>query len=137
MAITCHNSKIKGYWYAEGYIRTTSSEYNIKNTKDLFTHLTNDAVQKYGQDYGKYEKGNKISYGEFQKYLTNGLSSDVNFNDDVLPRMKELATESIKATYSMLDPERKEHNFELFGLDFMLDENMNVFLIEVNTNPCL
>ena len=69
--------------------------------------------------------------------MTNGLSSDVNFNDDVLPKMKELATDSIKATYSMLDPERKEHNFELFGLDFMLDENMNVFLIEVNTNPCL
>jgi tubulin monoglycylase TTLL3/8 len=37
----------------------------------------------------------------------------------------------------MLDPERKEHNFELFGLDFMLDESFNVFLIEVNTNPCL
>jgi len=45
---------MKGYWYADGYIRTTSSEYNIKNTKDLMNHLTNDAVQKCGQDYGKY-----------------------------------------------------------------------------------
>ena len=25
-------------------------------------HLTNDAVQKQQSDYGKYEKGNKLSY---------------------------------------------------------------------------
>jgi len=25
----------------------------------------------------------------------------------------------------------------MFGYDFMIDEDMNVFLIEVNTNPCL
>jgi tubulin polyglutamylase TTLL1/tubulin monoglycylase TTLL3/8 len=31
--------------------------------------LTNDAIQKYGNNYGKYEEGNKISYAEFQKYL--------------------------------------------------------------------
>jgi tubulin--tyrosine ligase len=54
MAINCHNGKLKGYWYADGYIRTTSTEYSTKNTKDLFTHLTNDAVQKYGQDYGRF-----------------------------------------------------------------------------------
>jgi tubulin---tyrosine ligase len=54
MAITCVNGRMKGYWYADGYVRTTSSEYNVKNTKDLFTHLTNDAVQKNGQDYGKF-----------------------------------------------------------------------------------
>ena len=26
---------------------------------------------------------------------------------------------------------------ELFGLDFMIDENFKVWLIECNTNPCL
>lgn len=51
--------------------------------------------------------------------------------------MKEIATDSIRATYMLLSPHRYEHNFELFGLDFMIDEDMNVSLIEVNTNPCL
>ena len=37
----------------------------------------------------------------------------------------------------LLAPKKQEHNFELFGLDFMLDEDLNVSLIEVNTNPCL
>jgi D-alanine-D-alanine ligase-like ATP-grasp enzyme len=26
---------------------------------------------------------------------------------------------------------------EIFGLDFMIDENFKVWLIEINTNPCL
>lgn len=69
----------------------------------MFTHLTNDAVQKNGQDYGKYEKGNKVSYTDFQKYLTYSLGLDVDFNRDILGKMKELATDSIKATYLLLD----------------------------------
>lgn len=31
----------------------------------------------------------------------------------------------------------KEIGFELIGLDFMVDEDLNTYLIEVNTNPCL
>lgn len=31
----------------------------------------------------------------------------------------------------------QHHTFEVFGFDFMLDENFKVYLIEVNTNPCL
>jgi D-alanine-D-alanine ligase-like ATP-grasp enzyme len=27
--------------------------------------------------------------------------------------------------------------FEIFGYDFMIDENMKAWLIEVNTNPCI
>ena len=37
-----------------------------------------------------------------------------------------------------IDPNnRKKHCFELFGYDFILDEDYNVWLIEVNTNPCI
>lgn len=52
------------------------------------THLTNDAVQKNGQDYGKYEKGNKVSYADFQKYLINHVNPDVDFFKHILPKMK-------------------------------------------------
>lgn len=31
----------------------------------------------------------------------------------------------------------KHNNFELLGYDFMIDEELKVYLIEVNTNPCL
>ena len=61
LLITSVNGLMKGYWYQEGYIRTTSYEYNLGQLGGL-VHLTNDAIQKYGKDYGKYEKGNKVSY---------------------------------------------------------------------------
>lgn len=55
----------------------------------------------------------------------------------IYPQMKKLATDTIKATYMQIDPKRNLHSFELFGYDFMVDENLKVWLIEVNTNPCL
>jgi len=36
-----------------------------------------------------------------------------------------------------IDPHRREHTFEIFGYDFMLDEDFKIYLIEANTNPCL
>jgi tubulin polyglutamylase TTLL1 len=78
MMITSINGKIKGYWYHEGYIRTTSTEYTVKfNSSSV--HLTNDAVQKYLPDYGKYEKGNKLSYADFQKYLNKEYPGKYDF----------------------------------------------------------
>ena len=34
-------------------------------------------------------------------------------------------------------PKRWENQFEIFGLDFMIDEDLKPYLIEMNTNPCL
>jgi len=31
----------------------------------------------------------------------------------------------------------KTNEFEIFGYDFMIDEDLKVYLIEVNTNPCI
>lgn len=61
---------MKAYWYQEGYVRTSSSNFSLKNSKDLYVHLTNDAVQKNCETYGKYESGNKLSYIELDKYIT-------------------------------------------------------------------
>jgi glutathione synthase/RimK-type ligase-like ATP-grasp enzyme len=46
-------------------------------------------------------------------------------------------TETFLATASVVAPNRSHHSFEVFGFDFMLDTDFRVYLIEVNTNPCL
>lgn len=34
-----------------------------------------------------------------------------------------------------MNPNKRKHCFELFGYDFLIDEDFRVWLIEVNTNP--
>lgn len=51
--------------------------------------------------------------------------------------MKELIIKSMYSARKKLDPFKRKHCFELFGYDFILDEDYNVWLIEVNTNPCI
>lgn len=36
-----------------------------------------------------------------------------------------------------MDVQRRHCTFEIFGYDFMIDEDFKPWLIEVNTNPCL
>ena len=60
--ITNVNGIYKGYWYQEGYIRTASKEFNMKNLNNKMIHLTNEAIQKKGEDFGKFESGNKAFF---------------------------------------------------------------------------
>ena len=87
--LTSVNGIIKGYFYEEGYIRTSCKEYTLKNLAQKAIHLTNDAVQKKDESYGKYENGNKLSFTDFQKYLdTNYSSLNIDFFRDLLPQIK-------------------------------------------------
>ena len=44
---------------------------------------------------------------------------------------------SMQAVLNKLNTCKRKNCFELFGYDFILDAEMGVWLIEVNTNPCL
>lgn len=91
-------------------------------------HLTNDAVQKNGEDYGAYEPGNKITYNDLQRYL-DGSGYKVDFYSKVYPEMRRIASECVASASLFLDPDRRSCNFEIFGLDFMVDEDFRVWLI--------
>jgi len=62
---------------------------------------------------------------------------NVCFERDILPQFKKLTADCFRATWGKMDPSKRINTFEVYGLDFMLDENFKVYLIEVNTNPCL
>ena len=122
---------MKGYWYKEGYIRTSSYEFQL-NDFSTFVHLTNDAIQNCFENYGKYEDGNKISYTQFQKYLDSKYPErNYNVFNDVLPQMKNIALDSIKSCLHLIKGSKSNEYpvFEIFGLDFMIDDNFKPWLI--------
>jgi hypothetical protein len=63
--MTCFNGVIQGYFFTDGYLRTSCKEFNLSSIGNRYVHLTNDAIQKHSEDYGKYEMGNKMSYPDF------------------------------------------------------------------------
>ena len=125
---------INGYLFREGYIRTSSTPFTIDpdNTDDKYVHLTNNAIQKYSTSYGSFEDGNQLSFDMFKSYI-----GESKFNDLILPQMKEIIIKSLLSTRKKLNPQRSRNLFEIFGYDFLIDRDYNVWLIEVNTNPCL
>ena len=88
--VTSFNGVIQAYFYLDGYLRTSCKEFTLKKVTNRYVHLTNDAVQKYSEEYGKYESGNKMSYADFQKYIDTVMdaSDRVNFVSEILPKIK-------------------------------------------------
>jgi len=61
LAQIMNGTHFRGYFFKEGYVRTSSYAFELTDLEDRNVHLTNDAVQDRNSDYGKYEPGNKIS----------------------------------------------------------------------------
>jgi hypothetical protein len=137
LLLTNYNGILKGYWFDEGYIRTSSREFTLKHLDNRIIHLTNDAVQKRSDEYGKFESSNKISMADFQKYLDSEHAADKYSVADVFRRMKLIATDIVRSVEHLLSPNNRQCCFELFGLDFMIDSKFRPLLIEANSNPCL
>jgi hypothetical protein len=126
------------FFFKEGYLRTSSSAYEIdpNNVDNKFVHLTNNAVQKFAQNYGNFEDGNQMSFPAFQLYL-NLHHPHIRMCEDLVPQMKALIKKSMLAVRKKVNMEGRRHSMEIFGYDFIIDADFNVWLIEVNTNPCL
>lgn len=94
----------KFFWYNEGYLRTSSEQYNLNDLDNLFVHLTNDAIQAQGNTYGLHEPGNKLTYNDLQRYLdANYLKMKYNVVT-LVEQMKDVARLAIMATYAKINP---------------------------------
>lgn len=54
-----------------------------------------------------------------------------------MPRIKDIIIDSFLSVRAKMNPKDRRHCFELFGFDFLLDEDFRIWLIEINTNPFL
>ena len=51
--------------------------------------------------------------------------------------MKKLCFLALDAVKQKIMPEERKFCFEIFGFDFFIDSDFYLWLIEVNSNPCL
>jgi hypothetical protein len=123
--------------YREGHLKTSSINYNI-NTTDSFVHLTNYSVQKYNKDFSKFEEGNEVSFSDFQTFLDKEYQNNkINVYDDLLKKMNDIIKISMLSVKDKINMFDRQHSFEIFGYDFIFDNEFNPFLLEINTNPGL
>ena len=128
---------MKVYVFKEGHLKTCSIEYNI-NSKDAFAHITNYSFQKYNSNFQKYEKGNEVPFYEFQKFLDENYSErKYNIKIDLLNQIKEIVKITMRSAKDKINKNDRNFQFEIYGYDFMMDKDFNLFLIEINTNPGL
>lgn len=59
------------YLFRECYVRTSCEDYDLgqDNLDKIYVHLTNNAIQKFSDNYGKFEDGNQISLQELSDNL--------------------------------------------------------------------
>ncbi|KAJ8418032.1 hypothetical protein AAFF_G00137410 [Aldrovandia affinis] len=99
------------YLYREGVLRTASEPYNSSDFQDKTSHLTNHCIQKeHSQNYGRYEEGKR----DIKQIIRSCLVCI------------EPAISTKHLSYQ---------SFQLFGFDFMVDETLKVWLIEINGAP--
>ena len=128
-----HNMKV--YFFKEGHLKTCSISFDI-DSKNAFSHITNYSFQKYNEYFQKYEKGNEVPFHDFQKFIDEEYpEKNYKIKTNLYSQIKELVSISMKSVKEQLNKNNNSYQFEIFGYDFMLDENFNLFLIEVNTNP--
>jgi hypothetical protein len=68
--VTCKNEV---FFYKKGYLRTSSDDYSLSNGNN-YVHLTNNCLQKFGDNYGIHEEGNTIGFEAFQQYLDENFA---------------------------------------------------------------
>ncbi|XP_029452661.1 probable tubulin polyglutamylase TTLL2 [Rhinatrema bivittatum] len=123
------------YVYQEGLVRFATEKFDLDSLDNIYAHLTNTSINKYGISYSKGKErvgcGCKWTLSQFRSYL---YSLDI---DNVLlwQRIHNIVIMTLLAIASQVPP--TPNCFELFGFDVLIDENLKPWLLEVNYGPAL
>ncbi|XP_063758700.1 probable tubulin polyglutamylase TTLL2 [Eleginops maclovinus] len=123
------------YIHQEGLVRFATEKYNLSSLHNLYAHLTNTSINKFGPFYRtekeRVGRGCKWTMSKFRHFLQ---SQDV---DELLlwQRINNIVT----LTLLTIAPAAPSYAncVELLGFDILIDERFKPWLLEVNNSPAL
>ncbi len=137
---------LKIYLFDNGLARFCSEEYDLNPEKmsDRYIHLTNYSINKTSLNF---EQNNSVTdeFGEKWTLFTlrNYFKKHNLDYDKVWEKIKDIIVKIIISVTDIAIPTIKPlklssgNLFELYGVDILLDETLNPWLMEVNLNPSL
>ena len=129
------DSNLNVFFCKEGHLKASSEFYDLTSTNKLI-HITNYSLQKKSSKFEQYEDGNEISYNDFKKFLKEKNIPLDKFNT-MLTHMKYLVEISFKSVGKKMLKTTPVLCFEIFGYDFIIDNDFKPWILEINNNPGL
>jgi hypothetical protein len=129
------DSNLNVFFCREGHLKGSSEFYDLNNTNKLI-HITNYSLQKKSSKFEQFEDGNEISYNDFKNYMNKKNISLDNFNK-MINQIKYLVQISFKSVGKKLIKTNPILCFEIFGYDFIIDNDFKPWILEINNNPGL
>lgn len=137
---------LKIYLFDNGLARFCSETYDLNPTKmaNRYIHLTNYSINKTSLNFQKNdsienEEGSKWTLQALKKYFKD---NNIDFNK-IWSRIKDIIVKTVISVTDHAIPLIKQFKlsscnlFELYGVDILLDDKFNPWLMEVNLNPSL
>jgi tubulin polyglutamylase TTLL1 len=125
---------IKAYLHTGGFARFCTEKYSsdVTEVDNMMIHLTNVAIQKFGEEYNN-NHGGKWMIKNLKFYLEQTRGKEAC--DKCFDGIKNIIYISLKACQSVMINDK--HCFEVYGFDILIDDNLKPWLIEVNASPSL
>jgi len=127
------------WFFNECYVRLAANDYTLDDITDRFTHLNNNAIICMHEKYDPADEYWSCQWGmpKYRQLMREKFGSDV-YTTKVLPQMKQIIITTMKSVQeSMTDVDTHSSCFQLLGYDFLVDEDLRVWLLEVNSNPLM
>lgn len=121
--------------YREGYLRFCSKKFSFKDLSEA-VHVSNIRVQSKYKNYRASNVPEECmwDFSQFKHYLKS-IDQDDKWNTAIYPSICEtILTIFLKSFRPNVN---KKYSFQLLGADFILTDNFEPWLIEINCNPGL
>ncbi|NXE65138.1 TTLL3 monoglycylase, partial [Calcarius ornatus] len=125
------------WFYRDCYLRFCSRPFSLHHLERA-RHLCNVSVQKWyktSPDQDPRVPSDKIwSNKQFQEYLAQVGQADA-WHEVLVPGMKAAILNTLRSARDRV--RFRKGNFELYGADFVVGENLQPWLLEINSCPTM